>query len=202
MREGKIGFPVAAGQGVEEYAAHAARFGPVGEVKIIVAPFFVSLIVGHIMGLAGGAQCLVKIYGVGVGLVAPGVEHRGQVATAAKPRSGGDHHARVHVGARDVGVLRVGDQRYAAGPEARVFFGTRDLAAKLRRKLAIDLRDMNPDFLEHPARHQRHGAAAQIFCVAALPRCALKTTRRLIGQGPGVGLLDLLHRRADAGLQS
>ena len=68
-------------------------------------------------------------------------------------------------------ILRVGDQRDAGGPEARVFLGARNLPAELRRELAVDGRDMHADLFEDAAVHHRHDAAAarRAAVVGALP---------------------------------
>jgi hypothetical protein len=75
----------------------------------------------------------------------------------------------------------MGDQRDAAGPEARVFRCAGDLLAKLGRELAMNGRGVHADFFEHPAMHHAHHAAAALGArmVGALPGLANKPPRRV-----------------------
>lgn len=60
----------------------------------------------------------------------------------------------------DIGVDRVGDQRNARCPEARIFARAGYLFAELRRELAEDGGGVNPHFLEDASFHHGHATAA------------------------------------------
>ena len=123
-REGEIGVPVAAVVLVVEDAADAARFLAVRQAKIFVAPFLIFVIGRDAHGVAGGLHRRMKAR-VGIVLGAPAVEHRRQIGAAAEPGFGGHDHAGVHVHRRHMRIARMGDQRDARGPEARVLGGAR-----------------------------------------------------------------------------
>ena len=112
------------------------------------------------MCIASPFHCCVKGDCVAIVLPAAPLEHGGQIRATAEPSLCGDHEARVHVDRRHVRILRMGDERNAGGPEARVHFGPRNVFAEFRRELAKHGRHMHGDFLEHAPVHARHHAAA------------------------------------------
>ena len=147
---------------VEEDAADAAHLVAVLQEEILVAPFLVAVIVGDRVAGAGGVHRGVEIDRVRVGLGAPAVEHRRQVGAAAEPLPAGHDHARVHVDGRHMRIPRMGDQRDAARPEARVVLGAGDLLAEFGREFAVDGRDVDADLLEDAAVQHRHDATAAV----------------------------------------
>jgi hypothetical protein len=82
--------------------------------------------------LQANSNALWKADRIRVFLGAAPVEHRGEVGAAAEPPARRHHHAGVHVHGRHVRVLRMGDQRNARRPEARVFLGAGIWLAELR----------------------------------------------------------------------
>ena len=169
--------------GRKKYSSHhALRRAIVGDGGVLVA--------SELHGLVKGGR-------VGVHLASPAVEDRGQVGATAEPLAGRHHHAGVHVDCRHVGVPRVGDQRDAARPEARILVGAGDLLAELRRELAEDGGGVDADLLEDTAVHHRHDAAAAMIAVA-LPGAPLEAAGRPRGLGTGQIVLEPLQRRADA----
>src|SRR3546814_19953539 len=57
----------------------------------------------------------------------------------------------------------MGDERYAARPEAAVLGRARDLRPEFLREDAPDGRDVDADLLEDAAAHDRHDAAPAAF---------------------------------------
>ncbi len=108
------------------------------------------------------------------------VEHRRQVGAAAEPGLRRHDEAGVHVDGRDVRVPRMGDERDAGGPEARILVRAGDLAAELGRELAVHRRDVDADLLEDAPAHHRHDAAAARAAgmVLAVPGLALEAAGR------------------------
>ena len=81
-------------------------------------------------------------------------------------------------------IVHVGDQRNAAGPEARVLLGAGNVLAELGREFAVHGGDVDADLLEDAPMHQRHGAAAAIRAgmVGALPRRFLEAAGRPVAE--------------------
>src|SRR5690606_9685724 len=94
-------------------------------------------------------------------------------------------------------VLRMGDQRDAGSPEGRILLGAGDLLAELGREFAMDRGCMDADLFEDAPVHEGHYPSPARTLVA-LPRGALKTSRRARGQGAAHFVLDLLEGSADA----
>src|SRR5439155_5259573 len=110
LGEGKIGSEIAAVEPIVEDAANAAHFATVFEIKILVAPFFVLVIVRNTrMRVTSGSHRAVKGYCVGILLATSALEHRGEVGAAAEPGFRRDHIARVHMDCRHMGIVRMGD---------------------------------------------------------------------------------------------
>src|SRR6185437_6462018 len=119
---------------------------------------------------------------------------------AAEPPLGGDDVAGVHMDRRNQRRARMGDQRDAARPEARVLGGARDLAAELGREFAEHGRDIDADLLEDPTLHQRDDAAAAPVPVGAvaLPGRAGEPSAAARRARSRVLVLDRLEGGADA----
>ena len=81
-------------------------------------------------------------------------------------------------------VLRVGDQRDAGRPEARIVSRAGDLRAELGREFAVHGRDVDADLLEDAAVHDRHDAASarRAGVVGPLPRTANEAASRPLGE--------------------
>ncbi len=111
------------------------------------------------------------------------IQHRRQVGAAAEPPFGGHHHARIHVRGGHMGARRMGDQRHARRPEARVVLGAGDLLAELRRELAMHGGSVDAGLLEHATRDQAHLPAASAAArIGAGPRLAHEPARRLVAE--------------------
>ncbi len=94
--EGKIRIPV----GIEiiiENPAHPARFVPVRQEEIFIAPFFEPVVIIIVMRVTGRLQRAVKIRRVGILR-----EYRGQVSPTAEPCLGGHDMAGIHMNRRDM----------------------------------------------------------------------------------------------------
>src|SRR5690606_36321558 len=113
------------------------------------------------------------------------------------PLARGHDHARVHMNRWHVRVLRMRDQRNAAGPIARVFLGSWNLLAEFRRELAMDRRDMHADLFEDAAMHDRHDAAAAL-AVILLPGRADEASGLAIRKRPLQFIFKLFVACADA----
>src|SRR5690606_40461832 len=92
------------------------------------------------------------------------------------------------------GILHVGHQRDARGPEARVLFGARNLLGELRREAALDGRDVYPHLFEYPAAHKAHDAAATggTVIVLSFPAGALEAAGRSPAQALEVLALEFV----------
>src|SRR5690606_8660537 len=95
LREVEVGVPITGIVVVVEDAADAARLVAVLEKEVLVAPLLVAEVVNAV-GLAGGTVRRMESETVRVGLGAPALENRRQVATTAEPPVAGDDHAYVH----------------------------------------------------------------------------------------------------------
>ena len=91
---------------------------------------------------------------------------RRRISTGVRSPPPPNHHLEVTTmrvfmcAAGTFGLTRMHDQRHAGRPEARVLVGAGDLAAELRRELAMHGRGVNAGLLEHAAVQQAHDAAA------------------------------------------
>ena len=180
---------------VVEDAADPARFVPVRQEEVLVAPGLVFRMPGRIVGVAGALHGGVEGDGVGIVLGALGVEHGGQVAAAAEPALRRRDQPGVHVCGRNVRIARVDDHADPGGVKARVLIGAGDVSGELRRELAPDRRDVDTGLFEDPAA--QHGGDAAATVPVALPGGALEATG-----GPGVeggvgGVLDGLQSLAE-----
>ncbi|KAF1853478.1 hypothetical protein Lal_00013840 [Lupinus albus] len=193
--EGEISLPVARLEVVEEDAADAARLAPVRQEEIAVAPLLVARVIVRVVAVAGGAQAGVEVGGVPLVL-----HHRRQVGAAAEPALGRHDVAGVHVGRRHQRRAHVRDQADARRPEFAGLRRTGDVGAEFRAEGAVDGRDVDPDLLEHPALHHRHGAAAALAAamVRAGPALALEPAGGQVGMGAGQLVLQRLEGGADA----
>src|SRR5476651_59405 len=159
-----------------EDAADAARFVPVREIEVFVAPFLEARIVAGVVRVARPLEGVME--GARVFLVR---HHGREIAAAAEPRFRGDDEARIHVHRGHFRRAQVCHQRDARGMEARVLIGAGNLLAKLGAEFAEHGRDVDADLLEDAAAHHRHHAAAAILSLIwavrlarALPRGALE----------------------------
>ena len=156
------------------------------------------------MRVAGGFHRGVEIHRVRVVLVALVAEQGIEVAAAAEPDFAGHQHPRVHVRRRYARIARVRDQRDAARPEFAVrLVGAWDLRREGFRKRPVDLREMHAHLFEHPAAHQAHPAAAQIFlAVAARPFGQFESPGGALVERRTGRVLKGFEPGADIGLQS
>src|SRR6185369_11888029 len=90
-----IGFKV-----IVEDAADAARFVPVLDEEILVAPFREAVVVIGPMRVAGGPERSMEQDAVGMLWRALRGDHRGKIAAAAEPGLPGDDVAGVEMGGR------------------------------------------------------------------------------------------------------
>ena len=115
--EGKVCFPpaflVVGMQPVIKNAANAARLASVRQKEIVIAPFFVTRIIGHGMFFTGELHCLVKCLAIRIILGTAAFQNRRQIRTAAKPLPRRYHHAGVHMNGRNMRALRMSDNRNA-----------------------------------------------------------------------------------------
>ena len=81
-------------------------------------------------------------------------------------------------------IVQVGDQRNAAGEEPRIIGGAGYFLAEFRREFAEHRRRMYADFLEDPALHHRHDAAAagRAGMIAPAPRRTYEAAGRTVGE--------------------
>src|SRR5207249_7898910 len=101
-----------------------AHLPAVPQVEVLVAPALILRVGGDAgMCIASPFHRGVKGDRVAIVLPAAPLEHGRQVRAAAKPSLSGHHEARVHVGRRYVRILRMGYERNAGSPKARVVFG-------------------------------------------------------------------------------
>src|SRR3569623_411708 len=114
------------------------------------------------MGGAGSLEGGVEVDRVRIGLGAPAIEHRGQVAAAAEPVFAGDDHARVHVRGWYIRIARMDDNRDAGAPELGAGFGVRHLPGELFGEGAVDDRDVDAGLFEDAAVEQADLAAAAV----------------------------------------
>ena len=157
------------------------------------------------VALARFAHGAMKRPRIAVLLRAAAVEHGRQIRAAAEPGLRRHDEARVHVDGRHVGVPGVGDQRDAAGPEARVFGGAGNLCGEFRREGSEDGGGVDAGLLEDPALEDRHppAAAGRAGMVSALPGGELRPAGRsgLGKEGAGAIVLQLFEGGEDAVLQ-
>ncbi len=119
------------------------------------------------------------------------IEDRRQIGAAAKPGFRRDDEPGVHMYGGDMRIARMGDQRNAGGPEARIGLGAGDLSAEFGRELAVYGRDMHAGLLEKPSMQHRHDAATAFAAIVAraLPRRALEPAGPGIGHRTGAGFI-------------
>ena len=88
-----------------------------------------------------------------------------------------------------MGVPRMGDDRDAAGPEARILVGAGNLATELRREGAVHGGNVDAGLLEDAAAQHAHLAAAagRAGMVGALPRLQREARRRRRDRIEGAG---------------
>src|SRR5690606_37807368 len=134
----------------KEDAADATSLVAVLEEKILVTPGLVAVVVGDsFVAPASDFHRAMEEAGIGIVLRAATIEHRCQVGAATKPLARRHHHSRVHVDCGHVWVDRMGDQRDAGCPEARVFLGAWHLAAEIGGEFSVDSRGMYAHLLEN-----------------------------------------------------
>src|SRR5215218_8548932 len=200
--EGEVLVRVSGPMVVVEDAADAARLVAVLEEEVLVAPLLV-LLVGAFrrMGLTGFFHGLVESDGVRITLSPPTVEHGCEIRSATEPGLRSHHETGVHVHRWNIRVPWVRDERDAAGPEARILLGARDLAAEFWREFSMHRRDMHAHLLEHAAAHHGHDASAagSADMILALPGRPLEPTGlgSLRGEGSRHLILQGLERGAD-----
>src|SRR6185437_5571044 len=174
--EGKVAFPIAAVMVIEEDAADTARLTAMRQPEIGVGPFLVFGEPVLVEAIAGLLQPGMEIHRVGMARTARGIESWIEIGAAAEPVFGGDDHAGVHVHRRHPRILHVSDQADAAGPEAGILARAFDLLGEVGREGAEYGGGVHADFLEQPAAHHTHHAAA--FVLAARPGRLFETARR------------------------
>jgi hypothetical protein len=184
---------------IVEHAADAAHLLAMRQEEILLAPLLVAGVVGDRVRSAGGLHGSVEGNRIGVGLGAPGIEHGRQIAPATEPPFAGDDKTRVHMRCRHVGIQRMGDERNARRPEARIVVGARDLLAELRREFAVHRGGVNAGLLEHAPLDDPHDATAAgcATMILAVPRRAYEAAGGTIAGGSVGGQigLDLLEGR-------
>ena len=100
-------------------------------------------------------------------------------------------------------IAGVGDQADAAGPEVSVgLVGAGYLGSESFRKSPVYKGKMDADLLEHPATHQAHTAAAEVFgAVSTGPVSQLEPTCRAFVQGRGGCIFERFKAGADVFLE-
>ena len=112
------------------------------------------------MSVASGSHRAVKGNCVGILLATSALKHGGEVGAAAEPGFRRDDIARVHMGRRHMGIMRMGDQRNAAGIKPRIVGGAGDFIAEFRGEFAKHRRNVDAALFEHAPLHHCHHAAA------------------------------------------
>jgi len=107
--KGKICIPVTTIMAVIENPANAARLIAMFQMKIFVAPVFISVVIRHIMCVAGRFHTCVKSNSIRAVLGAVYGLGWGQIPAAAKPILGRHDIARVHMDRRDARIYKMGD---------------------------------------------------------------------------------------------
>ena len=131
------------------------------------------------------------------------LEHGREIRAAAEPRLAGDDEARVHVRSRNIGIPRVGDDRQARRPEARVGLAAGNSLGEFRRQSAEHGRGVDAHLLEQAAAQHRHASptARRAGAVEAAPRFDDEAARRDARRRQGAFVLERFHRRDQAKLQ-
>src|SRR5262249_10135267 len=137
LREGEIRLPVRAVEIIVKNPADSAHLLTMAQVEVLVAPALVLRVRGDArMGIASPFHRRMKGDRIGIVLPAAPLEYGCQIRAAAEPGLSGHHEPRVHVDGRHVWILRMGDERNAGSPKARIDFGPGNVFAEFRRKLA------------------------------------------------------------------